>query len=128
LGRTHTRDRLDQNGDLPIGTHIHAARQRDAHLAALEAPLASAFQFGSQPMARILSVNIVPATAFLADEDYRPTHRRFDILHEPLRSQRGLPTALEELNGALVLLSRSARWERAEIPPAFRLWIDLAGI
>jgi hypothetical protein len=77
---------------LLLGTNIHAARQHDANPAALEAALAGAFQFGGQPMARILSVVTSPAAAFLADEDYRPAHRRFGIPDEPLRFTHGVAT------------------------------------
>lgn len=79
LRRVHTGNRLDQNSDLILGTNVHAARERNANRAALEAALAGAFQFRGKPMARILSVVIRPATALLAYKDHCPAHRRFDI-------------------------------------------------
>jgi len=115
--RVDTTDGLDQNGDLVFWTNIHAARQRDADFAALEAPLTGAFQFGSQPVARVLSVEVSPATAFLANEDYCPAHRRFGISDQPLCfthmqvnlkcwKRRGLKTASLSTSLSRLLLKR----------------------
>jgi hypothetical protein len=92
LRRAETRNRLDQNSDLLLGADIHAAGQHNPNLAALEAPLAGAFQFGGEPMARILSVEVSPATALLADENNCPIHWCFGIADELLRSTHKIAT------------------------------------